>query len=153
MSSWTLFWGQKWPHIKKWVFYIMISVSGAKIVPNVVWYNVFFCLNRVCGWILLNKIHCSREERAWVCVCVCVCVSLFQFLSGLLGRLDAVCQVVLLLSPVLPTARLEEQQHTYTRANWNQPTHLHPQPLCSFISMLLNFRAESDNLEKCQNWL
>lgn len=82
--------------------------------------------------------------------CVCVCMSVFQFLNGLLGRLDAVCWVVLLLSPVLSTGRLEEQ-HTYTPANWNQPTRLHPQPLCRFLSMLLNFRAERDNLEKCQN--
>ena len=40
--------------------------------------------------------------------CVCVCMSVFQFLNGLLGRLDAVCWVVLLLSPVLSTGRLEE---------------------------------------------
>ena len=26
-----------------------------------------------------------------MCVSVCVCVSVFQFLNGLLGRLDAVC--------------------------------------------------------------
>lgn len=69
---------------------------GAKIVSNVIWHYVLFCLSIVCGWALLMKTQCGEEE----CVCACVCVSAL-FLNGLLDRLHEVCWVISSLSPVL----------------------------------------------------
>lgn len=153
-----LFWVKKDLTLKKCIIYILVLVFGAKIVPNVEWHGIFFCLSIVCGWTLLIKTHCGREQYEYVCVAG----GSVLFFNGLSDRLDGVCWVV---SPLFPVFFLHSKTgrttHLYTDVQeflWrgrSMSTNLPVptlQPLQLVLNpILLNFQAESDNLEKCQN--
>lgn len=126
------------------------------VVPNVLQHCILFCLCVVCGWALLMK-TCNGREK-----CVYMYVSVL-FLNGLLGGLSEVLWLFLLCLLFSPSTARVEQHTCYTGSSslWmgrpikNQPS-WSPTPLLLLWllnpgSMLLNFRAESDNLEKYQN--
>ena len=114
-NKWALglFWVKRDLTLKNCIIYILVLVYGAKIVPNVVWHCVFFCLSVVCGWSLLIKTHLGREEFVYVCaVGVQCCFSMACWIGSM--KCIGLFLLCFLFSP--STARRAEQ-HTYTQVS------------------------------------